>query len=92
MPCVNADGSLTPVAAQVLGALAAVGAPGGPDTVARAAALPLYRVRSTLRELQLAGLIEEVDGNRVLTPDGRARLGATAPAGGLAVDSRGLPG
>jgi hypothetical protein len=29
MPCVNSDGSLTPVAAQVLGALAAVSAGGG---------------------------------------------------------------
>ncbi|HEX5972679.1 MAG TPA: FaeA/PapI family transcriptional regulator [Gemmatimonadaceae bacterium] len=76
MPCVNADGSLTPVAAQVLGALASVPAPATTDAVANAAELPLYRVRSTLRELQLAGLVAEVDANRVLTPEGRARLAA----------------
>lgn len=76
MPCVNSDGSLSPVAAQVLGALASLDAGGTDDTVARAAALPLYRVRATLRELRLAGLIEEVDARRVLTPDGRAKLAA----------------
>ena len=76
MPCVNADGSLTVVAAQVLGALASVEAPGTVDAVARAVALPVYRVRSTLRELQLAGLVAEVDATRVLTPEGRARLAA----------------
>jgi hypothetical protein len=76
MPCVNSDGSLTPIAAQVLGALASVEAPGTTDAVARAAALPVYRVRSTLRELQLAGLVAEVDANRILTPEGRAKLAA----------------
>ena len=79
MACVASDGSLTPVAAQVLGALATVGVPGPLDEVVRAAGLPVYRVRATLRELELAHLIEEVDGNRVLTADGRARL-AAAPA------------
>ena len=84
MPCVNADGSLSPIAAQVLGALASVGAPGTADAVARAAALPVYRVRSALRELQLAGLVADVDANRVVTPEGRARLAAaTAQAGSL---------
>jgi hypothetical protein len=78
MPCVNSDGSLTPVAAHVLGAIAAVEAPGADDAVARVAALPLYRVRSTLRELQLAGLIEEAEGKRVLTPEGSTKLAAVA--------------
>jgi hypothetical protein len=81
MPCVNSDGSLTPVAAQVLGALATVEAPGADDVVARAVALPVYRVRATLRELQAAGLIEEVKGRRVLTPEGSVKLaGVAAPA------------
>lgn len=74
MPCVNADGSLTPVAAQVLGAVAAVETPGADEAVARAAALPLYRVRAAMRELQLAGLIEEVEGKRVITPEGSVKL------------------
>jgi ribosomal protein S19E (S16A) len=78
MPCVNSDGSLTPVAVQVLGALAAVDAAGAEDDVARAAALPVYRVRSTLRELQRAGLIEEAEGKRVLTPEGSTKLAAVA--------------
>lgn len=80
MPCVNADGSLTPVAAQVLGAVAAVETPVADDAVARATALPLYRVRAALRELQLAGLIEQVEGKRVLTPEGSTKLaGVAAP-------------
>jgi len=76
MPCVASDGSLTPVAAQVLGALAAPDASGTADAVARAAVLPLYRVRSALRDLEQAGLIEEVGGSRVLTAVGRAKLAA----------------
>ena len=84
MPCVNADGSLTPVAAKVLGARAALDGDGADDAVARATNLPLYRVRATLRELELAGLIADVDANRVLTPEGRAKLAAaTAQAGSL---------
>ena len=76
MPCVNPDGSLTFIASQVLGALATAEPPGADDAVARAAALPLYRVRSTLRELQLAGLIDEAEGRRVLTREGSAKLAA----------------
>lgn len=76
MACVTSDGSLTPVAAQVLGALATPDASGAADALARAAALPVYRVRVALRELQQAGLIEEVDGTRVLTPTGREKLSA----------------
>ena len=78
MACVNADGSLNPVAAQVLGAVAAVDASGADDVVARAAALPLYRVRAALRELQIAGLVEDADGKRVLTPEGSIKLAAVA--------------
>lgn len=83
MPCVTSDGSLTPVAAQVLAALAAVGAPGAADAVARAAVLPVYRVRSALRELQQAGLIKEADGGLVLSATGREKLAlVSAPHAG----------
>ena len=76
MACVTSDGSLTPVAAHVLGALASADAPGTAEAIARAAVLPVYRVRAALRELQQAGLIEEIDGTRRLTPSGRAKLTA----------------
>ena len=76
MPCVSADGSLTPVATQVLGALAAPDASGTAEAVARAAVLPVYRVRGALRELEQAGLIEETGGHKMLTAVGRAKLAA----------------
>lgn len=80
MPCVAPDGSLTPVAARVLGALAAAGPAGTADTVAGATGLPVYRARATLRELRLAGLVDEAGGGHVLTADGRAKLAAALPA------------
>ena len=79
MACVATDGSLTAVAAQVLGALATAAAPGAEDVVAGAAGLPIYRVRATLRELEREHLVEDVGGVRVLTPAGRAKLDAAAP-------------
>lgn len=74
MACVNADGTLTPVAAGVLGAVdLATG--GTADDVSRAAGVPLYRARSTLRELVDAGLLVEDGGRYRITASGRARIG-----------------
>lgn len=72
MACVNDDGSVSAVGRKVLASLE------GGATVsdaARVAALPLYRVRASLRELAGAGLAEEMGDERyALTAAGRQRL------------------
>ncbi len=73
MACVNPDGTVEPVARAVLLALRT---PGSPEDVAKEVRLPLYRVRSSLRELQQAGLVEERGGAYALTDAGRTRLAA----------------
>ena len=71
MACINPDGTLSVVAYRVLSALTR---PSKPEALARAAGVPLYRVRSTLRETGAAGLIAPVDGGYVLTDKGREVL------------------
>ena len=56
MACVNADGTLSPSGRAMLDA---VKAPASPDQVAAITGLPLFRVRSGLRELVSAGLVKE---------------------------------
>ena len=71
MACINPDGTLSVVAHRVLSALSR---PLTPEAVARAAGVPLYRVRGTLRETGAAGLIEPVEGGYLLTDKGREVL------------------
>lgn len=71
MACINPDGTLTPSAAAVL---KAAEAPITPAEIARQVGLPLYRVRSSLRELVEAGLLKEDAGFYTVTTLGKARL------------------
>ena len=75
MACINSDGSLTPVAEQVLRALSTMVAGTG-DAVARATGLPVYRARGSLRELELAGLVTGTRDAQRLSAAGQARLEA----------------
>ncbi len=85
MACVNPDGTLAPVAGAVLLALRAHTSP---DEVSRQVRIPLYRVRSSLRELLQAGLVEERDGRYALTAAGRERVGEeNGPTQGPALPS-----
>ena len=79
MPCLNADGSLTRIAEDVLRAVAATPA-ATPEAIARATGLPLYRTRSSLRELGEAGLLVEQHGVYRITPHGES-LGRVAGEG-----------
>lgn len=73
MPCLNADGSLTAVAERVLGG--ALDGDIDPESAARAAGVPLYRARASLRELAAAGLIAAADEKRYrITLAGEALL------------------
>ena len=86
MGCVNPDGSLTPVAVEVLRALSTLPDGGDAESVAQFTGRPLYRARASLRELEAAGFVAVDRGAHGLTQAGRARLGgapATASSAGL---------
>ena len=59
MACVSADGTLTASGRAILDA---VRRPASPEEVAGATGLPLYRVRSGLREMAAAGIVAEESG------------------------------
>ena len=71
MACVNPDGTMTPSAISILTALRSADAA---ELIAPATGLPIFRVRSALRELVAAGLVEVADGHHKLTDAGLARL------------------
>jgi DNA-binding IclR family transcriptional regulator len=71
MACVNSDGTLTVVAAQILAALATAD---DPADIAMAAGLPMYRVRSGLRDMAQAGIVEPLGTGFAITPRGRQLL------------------
>jgi predicted transcriptional regulator len=71
MPCVKPDGTLEPMAQAILRALRT---PRTVEGVCDHVRLPLYRVRSTVRELVEAGLVADADGALRLTDAGAARL------------------
>jgi predicted transcriptional regulator len=71
MACVNPDGTISETAKSILRAVQ------NPMTVQEAAAeskQPLFVVRSALRELNGAGLVEETDGKYVITTEGQESL------------------
>jgi DNA-binding IclR family transcriptional regulator len=71
MACINPDGTVTASAHSILTAAQVA------VTVAEIAAttgLPLYRVRSSLRELVQAQLLHEDAEHYVLTKQGKARI------------------
>jgi DNA-binding IclR family transcriptional regulator len=71
MGCINPDGTLIPSASKLLRALQN---PTTPEEAARLTDLPLYRVRSSMREFLRAGLVEEKDGTYVVTAAGKVRI------------------
>ncbi len=71
MACINPDGTLAPSAIQVL---REAEQPKTAAELAQISGLPLFRVRSSLRELVQAGLLREDGDHFVLTESGRAKL------------------
>jgi len=68
--CINPDGTLTPTAQAVIATLET---PCTPVEIAGGTNLPVYRVRSTIRELIEAGFVIEADGKYRLTENGMKR-------------------
>ena len=75
MPCVKPDGTLEPMAQAILRALRT---PRTAEGVCDFLRLPLYRVRSTVRELVEAGLAAETAGRYARTPEGEAHIQESA--------------
>jgi len=72
MACISPDGNLTTSGKAVLTA-AKEGAT--PEDIAKSSNLPLFRIRSSLRELVSAGLIQEIQGKYKTTAEGLKKLG-----------------
>lgn len=73
MACVNADGTITPTAKALLQSLET---PRGAEEIAAALGLPLFRVRSSLRELAEAGLVAAEGDHYRTTEEGRKKAAA----------------
>lgn len=71
MACLNPSGELTEAARQILTAMEQ---PVALSQVAAETKLPLYRVRSAVRELREAGFAAEVGENWQITGSGLAAL------------------
>jgi len=68
MACISPDGKPTESGAKILRAVES--RPGSPEEIAKIVGLPLYRVRSALRELTQAGLANQKDERYELSPKG----------------------
>jgi hypothetical protein len=73
MACVSPDGKPTESGTKMLRALQL--GPKSPEEVARETGLPLFRVRSGLRELTQAGLAIEKDSKHELAEQGAKFIG-----------------
>jgi len=66
VPCVSADGKPTKSGFTMLSALKSGAST--PKTVSEATGMPMFRVRSGLRQLINAGFVKQVDDKYQLTP------------------------
>ena len=76
MACISPDGKPTESGTKMLRALQA--GLGAPEEVASEAGLPLFRVRSGLRELTEAGLASQKGDKYELSPKGVEVLGTSS--------------
>ncbi len=70
MPCVSPDGKPTESGMKILGAIKAGST--SADEIAAASGMPLYRVRSGMRDLAEAGFVTGSEGSYALTEEGAA--------------------
>lgn len=73
MACVNADGTITATAKELLQLLSK---PFSPEEIAEQLKRPLFKVRVSLRELSEAGFIQEAEGKYTITDAGTEKLKA----------------
>jgi predicted transcriptional regulator len=68
MACINNDGTLTESAKRLLGKLIV---PCAAEELSQRMGQPLFRIRSSLREMETAGLVQPIDGKFLMTEAGR---------------------
>ena len=71
MACVNPDGSLSPSATALLRIAAE---PLSPEEIAGKVGQPLFKVRSSIREMVAAGFLREEGGKYVIAEAGKLKL------------------
>lgn len=71
MACINPDGTLTPSAKKILSTLSS---PTALEEVAKSTSLPLFRIRSSIREMLEAGLVEKGEGKYAATKLGQEKI------------------
>ena len=71
MACINPDGTLTPSAKKVLIEL---DVPSSTANISQNTGLPVYRIRSSLRELIEAGFVSLNGDKYTITPQGKEAL------------------
>lgn len=71
MACINPDGTLSVAAKKIM---AAMRQPTTLEDVAQQTGLPLYRIRSSVREIVQAGLVLEEGRQYTLTEAGKERI------------------
>jgi predicted transcriptional regulator len=74
MACVNPDGTLSPSATALLKSLET---PLGTEEIAARLGSPLFKVRSSLRELVAAGLVEVREDKYIASEEGKKRAATT---------------
>lgn len=74
MACINNDGTLTDSARRLLGKLVV---PCAPEELSQRMGQPLFRIRSSLREMETAGLVQPIEGKFLMTEAGK-KLAAQA--------------
>ncbi len=67
MACVNPDGTLTESAIKILESLSV---PKSPEEIANFTDVPLFKIRSALRDLINAGFVNQVNDKYKLTDEG----------------------
>lgn len=70
MACVNPDGTISESGRAVL---RAASEPISPAEIAKAAGQPLFKVRSSIRQLVDAGFLEEKEGKYITSPAGKEK-------------------
>jgi predicted transcriptional regulator len=71
MACVNPDGTITETAKALLGVL---DEPMAPEEISQKLGQPLFKVRSSLREMSGAELIKEKKGRYIITEKGKEKI------------------
>jgi predicted transcriptional regulator len=71
MACVNPDGSISESGRALL---KAAESPAAPEEIGKKIGQPLFKIRSSLRELHDAGLIVEKEGKYSVTDAGKKML------------------